>query len=159
MQRQPRFSIGFFPAVALPLSLAALVWLGCKNEPDTAFLAAEQFSLFSLGPHAGEAVTPHFHGYTILGKLEVPERESRELLMTALHRGIGTSDGTPSKSFSPQHGLRIIKDGETLDYVIAFGCQKVQIIRNGRNETKATASGPRGIFNQMLSANRITLPF
>src|SRR5689334_1966387 len=49
-----------------------------------------------------------YHGYPVLGKLEVADAAQRRQIMRALNEGITGSNGTSNKCFWPRHGIRTV---------------------------------------------------
>ena len=96
-----------------------------------------------------------FHGYPVLGKVEMPDEANREKLMQALNNGLGQNKAT--SGFSPRYGLRAVTDGHPYDYVICFECERVQIHNGPDFGYHGIDDTPRPIFNEYLTAAGIEL--
>lgn len=100
---------------------------------------ADRIALLALHPYPGEgaeeAKGEPFHGYTVLGRADVPEAEHRKLVQ-ALYRGLNANNDMVASCFNPRHGLRIEAGERTIDLVICFEC--LQIEAHGADPTKQT---------------------
>ena len=68
---------------------------------------------------------PTFHGYLILGQAQVRSAETRTNLLDALYKVMGKGD--PYACFNPRHGIRAVRNKKTVDLVICFECQQIDI--------------------------------
>jgi hypothetical protein len=89
-----------------------------------ALRAATRIELFSLEPKKYQESpkgTPLFHGYKILGRLNVEPAERVETLKRSLITGIGPAMAV--LCYSPRHGIRLTgKGGAVVDLEICFEC-------------------------------------
>jgi hypothetical protein len=111
--------------------------LGCNQAPNyrlpgevvQVLTMADKLELLSLDPkqdnyRPGDPST--FHGWPILGRLEVKDPANRQKIVEAIIRGI-EERGHPIKCFEPRHGVHAIRGDETQDLVICFHCCQVEI--------------------------------
>lgn len=111
-------------------SLLAVV--GCGGSPLADLKSPEQLTLFSIDgrdeDRRGEIKAKEsFHGYPVLGKVEITDPEQRERVIAALKDGIAQGKSMAmAKCFWPRHGLRAVENGKTVDYVICFECSRFE---------------------------------
>jgi hypothetical protein len=138
----------------LPLAILCLLLNACAGNIDSTAREATQFTLYSLDPSRSpdekKPASERFHGWPVLGKLEVTDPADRKKLLDALDAGIKASDGTVAACFNPRHGIRAVKGGDTIEYVICFECLQVEIHKNGKRESKLTTDDPAEVFNDYL---------
>jgi hypothetical protein len=72
-----------------------------------------------------------FHGYRILGQTEIRNEDVREHIRAIFDDGIA-SKGFTAVCFSPRHGIRAVKNGQTLDILICFQCAQQEIFLNNK---------------------------
>ncbi len=125
--------------------------------------SAEHFELLSLEPHAN-AKTPttafeRFQNYRVLGKLEFKDSANRSELVNALAKSIEKMKGDePALAcFNPRHGIHATLGTETVDLVICFECEQVEIHHGSIHRYVRTTSGAASIFNAPLKAANIPL--
>src|ERR1700753_2252877 len=92
--------------------------------------SADEFTLYSLnqGPeeHPG---TNTFRWYKILGQIEIGKNAERTNLVTALSDGIAEG-AIPADCFDPRHGIRAVKNGIAVDFLICFECHPIYVYSN-----------------------------
>ena len=100
------------------VSLALLVALvvGCGQDSIRDFNSPDSLTLYSIdgndyGAGEGPNTDEFFHGYPVIGKVEVQNLENRNATMAALRKGIADSDGTMAKCFWPRHAVRASENG------------------------------------------------
>ena len=73
------------------------------NTPDQLNL----YSINGLNPKRGNAIDAkeEFHGFPVLGKVEITEARNRKQIMVALQDGMNRSDGVMAKCFWPRHAI------------------------------------------------------
>jgi hypothetical protein len=149
--------------VAACLFLSVGAW-GCGgstrelNSPDSLIL----YSIDGMDSDHKESKYPEsverFHGYPVLGKIEIVDSKQRSEIAEAVKAGIKSSDGTMNKCFWPRHALRVTQSGKTIDYVICFECLQLKIHRGDEEERLATADTPQMLLNTILQEANIKLP-
>jgi len=120
---------------------------------------AKQFELYSLDPNEDERVKDGFHEWKILGKLIVTEADVRKKLGEALTDGIKNAPERGRKCFNPRHGIRVVADSKTFDFVICYECRWVQIYSGNKHiKTCLTASEQQGVLDKVLKDAKVPLP-
>jgi hypothetical protein len=99
-------------------------WVGGQGTP-------EQLTLYSidgrrLQPGQEVQANEKFHGYPVLGKIEIADADKRKEVFAALKEGLARSNGTMAKCFWPRHGIPAVEKGRTIDYVICFECLQLE---------------------------------
>ena len=94
---------------------------------------ADRVTLYSLESESlhesGKKNQPElFHGYRVLGQLEITEKEAIDSIYQDL-RGrvydeLGSSD---TCCFNPRHGLKVGKGKESMNFLICFQCCKIYV--------------------------------
>jgi hypothetical protein len=96
----------------------------------------ESFELLALDPlqiearGKGAAAVPaerEFHGYEILGHAPLNEPKARKKLVGLVLRGVQESDGKVAACFNPRHGIRLVKEGRVVDFLICYECLSMTI--------------------------------
>lgn len=143
----------FQQIVSLTL-LAALV-VGCGQDSIRDLNSPDSLTLYSIDgndyrPGEEPKTNESFHGYPVLGKVEVKDPENREAIIAALRKGIADSDGTMAKCFWPRHAIRTSENGKTTDYVVCFECLQLRIHADNATTIEATTDAPQPFFNKHL---------
>jgi hypothetical protein len=146
------------------LVLAGLL-AGCSRHPLDSLASSQQFTLYSIDGRdfkemeKGEPpkTDEQFHGYPVLGKVDITDAGQRRELTAALRDGMNRSDGTMMKCFWPRHAIRFVKDGETQDYVICFQCQQLELRSGSAKVVKAITKEPQAVLDKMLTDAGIKL--
>jgi hypothetical protein len=106
---------------------------GCTGSPLARLKAPEQLTLFSIDGrdvdawaerrrgHGVPQAVGQFHGYPVLGSVEIMNSEERQLLIAALKQSVAAG-GQVAECFWPRHGLRVVENGQTVEYLICFEC-------------------------------------
>lgn len=90
-----------------------------------------------------------FHGFPILGTVEITDRRDRKAIISSITTGINEGDMVAS-CFWPRHGLRIVTADATYDYNICFYCSSYHIhVNAGMTPDKAgpISSSPQEFLN------------
>jgi hypothetical protein len=118
--------------------------------------SADEFTLYSLtpGPNGG---TINFGWNKILGQIKIGKNAERTNLVTALSDGIAEG-AIPADCFEPRHGIRAVKNGVAMDFVICFECHPIYVYSNrGTNWCFSVSKTPAALFNQTLQKAGIPL--
>jgi hypothetical protein len=122
----------------------------------------ERFELLSLDPAVEQAKGKEgFHGWKVLGKTTVKDSDVRKEIVTALDKGIADSNARGAKCFDPRHGIRVQRDGKTVDLVICFECGWVYVFagdKEDRQGVAVTTDKPQAVFDKVLKAADVPLP-
>jgi len=105
----------------------------------------------------GSTTKELFHGFTVLGKLEITDSDKRVEVMRSLLRAIERSDGKVASCFWPRHGIRVVENSKTIDYVICFQCLRLEIHEDGNESTKPVTRDPQQNWNRILKTVGVTL--
>lgn len=140
------------------LLASILILAGCSSDnPEQRHGAPERLTLYSLDPcPADEAKGANsqesFHGYPVLGKLEVTDSTERRTLMAALIAAVEPG-GKGSKCFEPRHGIRVVENGRLVEYVICFKCSNYVEFTDGKKKGHGGSidSEPQPTFNKLLT--------
>jgi hypothetical protein len=129
---------------------------GCSRDPLAKLDTPQQLTLYSIDgrdfePGEEPKSDDKFHGYPVLGKVEITEESKRRELVMALRDGFENSDGKMAKCFWPRHGLRWEENGRTIDIVICFECYQVEVRPNPTRKAKAITRDPQPLFDQTLT--------
>ncbi len=150
--------------VAMLLGAIACLLAGCgsgSGPPD--YTSADRFTLYSIDGNAEPSAenapddASHFHGYPILGKVNLDSALDRQALVDALYDGIAASDGTVAACFIPRHAIRVVEGDQVTDYVICFECLSIEIHAGGKSTDEQTTAAPRPVFNRYLEQAGIPL--
>src|SRR5262249_23060866 len=85
---------------------------------------ADSLIVFSLLPdeHGKPAGAEMFHGYPVLGKVEIAVGPDRAKVLEALHRGI-YGESSVKRCWDPHHGARAVGRDRSVDLVLCFTCE------------------------------------
>jgi hypothetical protein len=102
---------------------------GCGSGFPAFMDSADVVILYSIdGNFYQEGKKPkteeNFHGFPVLGKVEVTDAEKRQELIRAVKAGIYTYS-ISAGCFNPRHGVRFVRGEQWVDYVICFECNNV----------------------------------
>jgi hypothetical protein len=127
---------------ALPRSASALL-----GGPET------KLTLLSLEPRtdAAAGAAESFHGFPVLGRVELTDAALRTRVIEALERGVRESDGGMAACFSPRHGIAARRGEATLDLVICYQCQQILLHgSDGAVRLFLTSASPDPTLTQAL---------
>jgi hypothetical protein len=137
---------------------------GCGKKADV----PDQMTLYSidpgrLKPEDKNASVEKFYRWKVLGKLEISDAAERAEIFSAVKNGI-TEGGMRASCFDPRHGLRVVMNNQTTDYVICFACSVVAIHQSDpksqtgkTSKTVTTSSSPQPTLNKYLKQANIPL--
>jgi hypothetical protein len=159
-------------AAPILLFVTALLPLGCggdsarktgANIVTIAEKGADQFELFSLDPdyYRAQLFEPDekqekptkndFRGWKVLGKTQVRAAETQKKIMAALRDGIAEYARNAPNCFDPRHGIRVVQEGKTTDYVICFACDRVEVYAEGKDKESHFVTGsPKPLLDEVL---------
>ena len=88
------------------------------------------YSLDPNDPQVGsgkplENLNQVFHWWPILGKVEIVPVKEKEELLGAFAKGVRQARGMNKCIFEPRHGLQVITESGTNDFVICYHCGDV----------------------------------
>lgn len=146
--------------------IAVCLFIGCTKAkaPPLNVQVPDQLILYSIdagvmGPGRPPVTEGDelFHGYSVLGKIDVASAEDRQVLMTEYEAG-KSKGGRAKACFNPRHGIRTIHQGKTTDYVICFECYQSHIYTgDARSGGDGITDSAQATFNKHLTAAGIPL--
>jgi hypothetical protein len=121
--------------------------------------SADEFTLYSLNPgpeeHPG---TNTFYFHKILGQIKIEKTAERTKLVTALSDGIAGGCAM-ADCFNPRHGIRAVKNGVAVDFLICFQCGAIEVFSSkGTNWSFPVCRTPADVFNGVLKKAGVSLP-
>jgi hypothetical protein len=123
--------------------------------------APSKMVLYSLNPGNNHDEDVHtdtvFHGFDILGKAEITDRNEQRALLRALARGASENDDHAMACFNPRHAIHIEQNGRSLDFTICFECLQVQA-RGFDPGGFLTSASPEPTFDESLRTHHLPLP-
>jgi hypothetical protein len=148
--------------LAFGLILGIGLFLGCGHDSTSDLIAPEHLTLYSIDgrefePGKEPSTEEKFHGYPVLGKLEVQDESNRQKIVAALKEGFARSDGKELKCFWPRHGIRVVEKGRTIDFVICFHCYEACIYEGSSRRFRAVTRDPQPLLNACLKEAGIPL--
>jgi hypothetical protein len=118
---------------------------------------ADQFTLYSLKNDFERNGTNTFFDHPILGQIKIEKTVERTNLVTALGDGIA-GGCIPADCFEPRHGIRAVKNGVAVDFLICFECGTLDVFSTtGTNWSFSVCSTPTAAFNKVLKSADIPL--
>lgn len=118
----------------------------------------ESFELLSLDPtELDKPATDRFRGYRVLGQTTITDDTMRNQLVAALKKGVEARDGYAA-CFNPRHGIRVVHNGKTVDFVICFECWQLYVHVGDKSDRVFTKSSPQDFFNETLKKANVPLP-
>jgi lysophospholipase L1-like esterase len=133
---------------------ADMVWEhvgGLLREPSFG-----QMTLYSLAPERLEGA--NFHGYPILGKVETTSPSDQLDILAAVQKGIDEGNLGAMGCFEPHHGLRLKRNGKTIDYVICFHCLAIEVYVDGKESHLQTSPHAHALLDSNLEKGGVTPP-
>jgi hypothetical protein len=119
---------------------------------------AEQMELYSLDPDVDRKDEQGFHGWKVLGKVELTKADVKGRVVRAVIKGM-EEPASPAKCFEPRHGIRLVGKGKTTDLVICFACSQTYVYRAGPDRvTLFTSKAPQTVLDKVLTDAKVPLP-
>src|SRR5437016_2451710 len=120
-------------------------WAVDKKIPDDAKTVLEKgdtFELVSLEPKLQkEKPKDSLHGWKILGKTAIKDKEVRQQILAALDKGITESKGDVARCFLPRHAVRGVHEGKTVELLICYECHRIHSFVNGEEKLLLPTAG------------------
>lgn len=162
---------GIFQSRAGLLVLCLMLW-SCQDaappagaklpaEAEAALRLAPKWELFSLDPEVepDEAKPETFHGWKVLGSVEIKDKSTRQKLLDSLRASVAANPGVVAACFSPRHGIRVKQNGEQHDFVICFQCYHIRWYPHDEPESGFNPTdSPVDAFNSVLQQANVPLP-
>jgi hypothetical protein len=121
-------------------------------------LANGEFELLSLDPalltdKQRRRLGPKlFHGYKVLGRIKIPRGSQRQELLQALHQAIANSSGLYVYCFEPRHAIRASVGAQTVDLVICFECERIEVYSPEKSLAYTNASAQPALDDALKRA-------
>lgn len=158
MRRRRKIGLGIV-GICLVAVVVAL-WPRMPRAASDALATADQYELLSLDPGRPVAPSPDlYHGYRVLGQTEVADAATRERLNRALRGGVESVLANRPHCFNPRHGIRVTRAGQTMEFLICFECEQVQVWNGSQRVANwSTDSSPQPVFDDALRQANVPLP-
>lgn len=141
------------PPLKMPTN--AQVQGALPNGSQAIFDGADKFVLYSLDPHESMKNMGHktyFHEFGILGETAISDKATMQRLRESFYDGITNDENMMAACFNPRHGLRAIKNGKNLDFLICFECGQEQTFFNGKSVGRAEVNRrPQNTFDRIYT--------
>lgn len=139
--------------------VVAVAFTGCARNPVAGLEVPEQLTLYSVdGLKLQQPKTDGtFHGFPVLGKVEITDAAKRREIATALKNGLTQSDGEVFDCFWPRHAIRTVEKGRVIDYVICFQCLQLEAHDGDSISVKPVTRKPQSVLNKHLQEAGIAL--
>lgn len=98
-----------------------------------------------------------FRGYLIVGKVAITEPAGRQEILKAIADGFTEGPQVPAACFWPRHGVHVVTNGKSIDYVICYECLGARIYTAEGTSGKTTAATHQAVLNAPLAAAGIKL--
>jgi hypothetical protein len=114
---------------------------------------ADSIEVLSLHPVEQPKASDTFHGFPILGSVQVADDSTKSRLAAELVDGL-LEHVTAANCFIPRHGVRAGRQGAELELVICFECNHARVYPEGWT---TISDRPRAIIVQLLQAAGVPL--
>jgi hypothetical protein len=147
-------------------SLLLLALAGCGGSTLQRLKTPDNLTLYSIDGKETERREAEntaidgahsFHGYLVLGQLDVTDREQKRQLVAALKDGIDRKGIKANACFWPRHGLHIEQKGVVADYIICFECNQYDEIMGNKRRRGTISADVQPVFDAPLTAAAIPL--
>lgn len=134
-----------------------------KPIPTDAGLAiedAKEFELFSLDPFPNKRADRkrNFRRWSVLGSTVIKDQETREQLITEFKAAVAEHRGGAANCFNPRHGIKVVHDGSTHEFVVCFECFQVRWYIDGEETSGFLISdSPQATFDAVLQDAKVRL--
>jgi len=147
---------------ALIVTICAIVPLALRRSsnqlPASTIMIlqqADRFELLSLDPRLPDLADEYAsHGYRVLASVPISDPHRRQMLVSALLKGMRENAGTIAACFNPRHGIHALYKGKQADLVICFQCLQLQLFGDSSGEFLISDS-PQGVFQASLKAGAL----
>ncbi len=137
---------------------AGLVHLNNSKQPTDfhttsydIFTHGKKVVVYSLDPKQTNTSTgkDNFNDYPVLSKIEVVDPKLQSELKSALIEGMN-QNAIEAKCFNPRHGLRVSSGLKTIDVVICFECNKLEVHSTKRVNALSVSNSAEALFDRIL---------
>lgn len=159
-----RFLALLFLAFLLPCPVSAGIFGDSAPKLpadfESALMSASTATLYSIQPYGGPDVPElDFHGHHQLGHLDLQGAQAKEAISTVREAISSGKANTYSMCvINPRHGLRIVSQGNTYDFLICYECRQLEIFKNGKEaKFNGIIGGKPDDLNNILTKGNIPL--
>ncbi len=126
--------------------------------PDAVLKALEkpgELEVYSLDGEAKEG--GDWHKWRVLGKTTVKADDAKKAA-AALKKGVEEGE-SGARCFIPRHGIRVVHDKKTYDFVICFECRWVYVFTDANDKPHLfmISESPQKPLNAILTAAKVPL--
>lgn len=159
MLKQRRYPITGIVVTIVLMGIAGYFFYSWLNRIYDLPTDPEQMILYSLysldgGDYesGGRPITTEtIDRHPVLGKIEIVDRELRQKIMSALQQGRDEHHRGPTPAcFYPRHAIHILAAGRTIDYIICYQCETIEIIEGNRKAGTRTTNASLAVLNNTL---------
>jgi hypothetical protein len=159
MLRHPAIGLSFLLMFA---HCASATFDGDERKLPAGLKAAlekgDRFELLTLNAER-DTSKDGFHGWKVVGTSVINDRDVRRKLIVAFEKGVAESKGGPAFCFDPHHGIRVTREGKTVDFVLCFDCFQVRAyVGDALEANLITTNSPRAVFDNVLDASKVPGP-
>jgi hypothetical protein len=143
--------------------LCCVCLLACEHrraysipDPDLS-IPIDSMTVYSLDGNnlpsrEGKSPGESFHGFRVLGKVDIASPKDRTAIAAAIKEGIAKG-AQGSNCFFARHDVKFTQAGKTLEYLICFECGQFELYMDGvraHQYTLETADTARPILDKHL---------
>jgi hypothetical protein len=157
------YKAGIFVTIGVCVGAGWIYWNKSKQPTDfdsssyDIFKNGEKVVLYSLEPQRKNTLTvkDSFRDYQVLGQVEVVDANLRSTLKSALIEGMN-QNAIVAKCFNPRHGLRVSWGLKTIDLVICFECNSLEVYSPKQVSVLSVSNSAEPLFDRILRSARNT---
>lgn len=141
--------------MATLLLIGSLGWLVRPySDSSSEWLTAEKFQLISIDGRFDQyeiKASPTFHGYPVLGQVDITDANQRRKIIAAYQEGL-RARGPSMKCWWPRHGIHIVQtNNNTIECLICFQCRAFGEYHNANFKRGGAFGGNQDKFDKPLS--------
>lgn len=112
--------------------------------------SSRSLQVLSVDPSGGAANQGRFHGWTVLGVVEV-SKARRAGLAERIIAAVPSGDLSVAACFLPRHGVRAVSAEGSVDLIICFQCHQVRVVfDSGPSDWYVPSSDLQPTLNALL---------
>ena len=108
----------------------------------------DRMVLYALDPGSAKRKGATFHGFAVVTEKAITGATRGELV-GALFQAM-REQHSGARCFVPHHGLRAVRGAKTVDLVLCFTCQWVDIHHAGKKNRALLAAKPMALYDRVL---------
>ena len=94
-----------------------------------------------------------FHSWPVVKQKEITDPNTRKQLTGALFQAMADQKAG-ALCFVPHHALRVVRGKKTVDLVLCFTCQWVDIYHGGKTKRAPLSAKPMALYDRALGLIR-----